>query len=302
MNIDYSYFKLQDGQSLAYKAWTKVDLPKGVIILIHGMAEHIERYDSLATYFNSLGYIVYGTDQRGHGKTPGLQGYVHPRRGWERLTEDQYEFYKFIKDKHPDLEMSYFAHSMGSFVFKNLIGSYDLNLKKVILSGSGHKSLPEGRFNHFIAKIVNFFRGGKREALFFDKMINGPFAASVENPISRFDWISRDRDEVAKYINDSNCGFICSNNFYLNLIKLVVEGAKKSKIDNIPSDLPILLYSGDHDPVGGMGAIEVKKYYSILKALNKNVSIEINKGGRHESINETNREDVYTFCGDFLNS
>lgn len=302
MNIDYSFFKLKDGQSLAYKSWTDVERPKGIIILIHGMAEHIERYDSLATYFNTIGYLVYGSDQRGHGKTPGLQGYIHPKNGWEVLTKDQYEFYRFIKEKHPELDISYFAHSMGSFVFKNLIGSHDMNLNKVILSGSGYKSQTEGRLNLFIAKIVNLIKGGKREAIFFDKLVNDPFAASVESPISRFDWISRDKNEVAKYINDSKCGFICTNNFYLSLIKLVVEGGKKSKMNRIPKELPILLYSGDHDPVGGMGASEVKKYYKILKSLDKNVTLEINKGGRHESVNEINREEVFAICGDFLNS
>ncbi|OQY39301.1 MAG: hypothetical protein B6229_04175 [Spirochaetaceae bacterium 4572_7] len=60
MNNNYSFFKVSDGQSLAYKVWDEVDSPKGTVIIVHGMAEHIERYEGIATYLNSQGLIVYG--------------------------------------------------------------------------------------------------------------------------------------------------------------------------------------------------------------------------------------------------
>ncbi|MGL1890258.1 MAG: alpha/beta hydrolase [Spirochaetaceae bacterium] len=299
MNIDYKFFKVDDGLSLAYKVWDKVETPVGVVILIHGMAEHIERYDSFAVFLNSKGFIVYGADQRGHGKTSGKKGMFSSRDGDKKVITDQFQFYNFVKTNHPDLKISYMAHSMGSYIARNLITTFKIDVDKIILSGTGYEPPAKATVACLLANSISRSKPAE-DAIFLDKMVNGPFAESITNPITKFDWLSRDNDQVAKYVNDSNCGYICTNKFYSDFFKIIKTVCSTRNIKKIDKDLPILLYSGEKDPVGGKNACNVIKLYDIYTSLGLNVSMSINKDGRHESLNETNKEEVYDYFVNFL--
>lgn len=301
MNLDYSFFRASDSSSLAYKKWNKVENPKEVIIIVHGMAEHIERYDELASFLNSNNYIVYGLDQRGNGKTLGRRGYFCDKNGHKRVVEDQLEFYNFVKQENEGLDISYIGHSMGSFITRDLL-TRDINVKKVILSGARHEYKKNIILGKLMVDTITFFRGKTKEAHFIDNYLNGPFAKSVKDPITKFDWISRDQYEVAQYINDCNCGFICTNQFYKDLVRIVAFASKAKNIRKIDSNLPILLYSGDHDPVSGMGGEYVKNLESLFKSCDLNVRLHLNPGGRHENIKETNKQEVFDYFLNFLDN
>lgn len=300
MNLHYNFFKVSDGQSLAYKVWDKVETPLGVIILIHGMAEHIERYDHFSKYLNSIGFIVYGTDQRGHGKTSGKKGIFTYDKSWKRVIEDQEEFYNFVRSNHPELDLSFFAHSMGSYICRSLLAMKQLKVKKVLISGTGFEPALKTAAAIPLAKMICNIKGPGQDAILLDKMVNDPFAASIENPVTSFDWLSRDAEEVSKYVNDSNCGFICTNKFYYDFFQIVSYACKKSSIKRLNKKIPIMLYSGDSDPVGGRDINGVKTLYNIKKRAGIDVTLEINPGGRHESINETNKDEVYSTIGTFF--
>ncbi len=300
MNIDYNFFKVTDGQTLAYKRWNKVENPKEVIILVHGMAEHIERYDGLATLLNSEGYLVYGADQRGHGKTLGPKGYFTPKNGYKRVIQDQEEFFTFVKKENANLPISYIAHSMGSYVLRNLLSITDLDINRVILSGTGFEPRLKTTFGILLAKLVTGIKGKTTAANLLDSFTNEPLSASVENPVTKFDWLSRDGYEVSKYVNDTNCGFICTNQFYCDLFKLIHNSCSIKSIKKISSSIPILLYSGENDPVGGESVTNVHKLEGIYKKCGLNVQIIINPGGRHENINEINRDEVFNHFIEFL--
>lgn len=301
MNIDYSFFKVSDGHSLAYKKWDKVDNPKGIIVIIHGMAEHIERYDDLASFLNNNGFVVYGTDQRGHGKTSGRRGFFAEHKGWERVILDQEEFFSFVRNSHDNLPISYIAHSMGSFIMRNLLSRNNLTINKVILSGTGFHNFIKAKFATTLASMITFFRGSSRSATFLDNMVNGPMAASIKDPITNFDWLSRDNVEVAKYVNDTNCGFICTNQFYKDFFKLITFACSRKHYKRIDKELPILLYSGENDPVGGVKASGVLQLEKLYKSEGINVSTKINPEGRHENVNETNKKEVFNQFLEFLN-
>lgn len=300
MNLNYNFFKIDDGQSLAYKVWDKVEVPTGVVIIIHGMAEHIERYDSFAQHLNENGLIVYGTDQRGHGKTSGKKGLFTYDKGWGRVIKDQVDFFHFVQNRHVELEISYVAHSMGSYIARVILANENLPIKKIILSGTSYETKTTTIPAILMSQIITKVKGPGKEAVFLDSLLNEPLANSIHNPVTTFDWLSRDQVEVAKYINDSNCGFICSNQFFKDFFAIISISCKKSGMNKIDKELPILLYSGEKDPVGGKDAKNVKTLYSIYKKLGLNVQLIINPGGRHESLNETNRADVYKDFTDFL--
>ncbi|QEN05570.1 alpha/beta fold hydrolase [Thiospirochaeta perfilievii] len=300
MNLDYSFFKVDDGHSLAYKKWDRVESPKGVVIIVHGMAEHIERYDELACYLNELGLIVYGTDQRGHGKTSGKKGIFTYNDSFKRVIKDQSEFFYFVEKNHPELKINYLAHSMGSYVTRALLQSYQLPVNRLILSGTGFEPVLKARSASLLAGIICKFKGTGADAVLLDKMVNEPFAAAIKNPTTSFDWLSRDPLEVAKYINDSNCGFICTNKFYKDFFRIVAVACSKRSMKKIDKNLEILLYSGDMDPVGGKNASGVKKVFKLYKDLGLNVQMKINQGGRHESVNETNKVEVFKEFSNFF--
>lgn len=302
MNIDYSFFKASDGHSLAYKKWDKVDNPKGIIVIIHGMAEHIERYDGLAGFLNNNGYIVYGTDQRGHGKTSGRRGFFTIKNGWKRVILDQEEFFTFINESNNNLPISYIAHSMGSFIMRNMLSRNRISINRVILSGTGLHNSVKANLATSLASLITTFIGNTKPASFLDNMVNGPMAASIPEPITNFDWLSRDSHEVAKYINDTNCGFKCTNQFFKDFFKLITLACSRKHYKKIDKELPILLYSGEDDPVGGIKADAILKLEKLYKSENMNVSSRINPGGRHESVNETNKEEVYSHFLEFIAS
>ncbi len=300
MNLDYNFFKVDDGQFLAYKKWDNVENPKGVVIIIHGMAEHIERYDGLASFLNGKGLIVYGTDQRGHGKTSGKKGLFTYDKGWKRVVKDQVEFFHFVQNSHSDLDVSFIAHSMGSFISRALISLENLPINKIILSGTGFEPRAKAVTATAIAGIISKVKGPGQDGIYLDSMVNNPLAASIKDPTTAFDWLSRDKTQVAKYINDSNCGFVCTNQFFRDFFKIISIVCTTNNIKKIDKDLPILLYSGEKDPVGGKDGVGVKKLHEIYTEQGLNVQIMFNEGGRHESINETNREEVYNNFSTFL--
>lgn len=300
MNLDYNFFKVDDGQSLAYKRWDKVEYPKGVVIIVHGMAEHIERYDDLAQHLNGKGLIVYGTDQRGHGKTSGKKGLFTYNKGWKRVVKDQVQFFNFVKESHSDLDVSFIAHSMGSFISRMLISIEDLPINRIILSGTGFEPRVKALAATIIAGVISKVKGPGQYGIYLDSLVNDPLASSIENPTTSFDWLSRDQNQVAKYINDSNCGFVCTNQFFRDFFRIVSIVCTTNNIKKIDKDLPILLYSGENDPVGGKNGSSVKKLYKIYQKQGLNVEIKFNAGGRHESINETNKEEVFNDFSTFL--
>ena len=300
MNNNYSFFKVSDGQSLAYKVWDEVDSPKGTVIIVHGMAEHIERYEGIATYLNSQGLIVYGIDQRGHGKTPGRKGFFTSKNGWSRVIKDQVEFYNYVKNNNPKIKISYIGHSMGSYITRAMLSMEKLEVERLILSGTGFESGFTTKTVRLLAGIIGRFKGITADAVLLDKMTNNPFADSIKDPLTKFDWLSRDNDVVSKYINDSNCGFVCTNQFFKDFLKIVTIACNKSEIKKMNKTLPILLYSGENDPVGGKNLSGVKKIKKIYDKLGFNATLEINPGGRHESLNETNKDEVFKYFAEFL--
>lgn len=300
MNLDYNFFKVSDGHSLAFKKWDSVESPSGVVIILHGMAEHIERYDDFARFLNSKGLIVYGTDQRGHGKTSGKKGLFTYNKGWKRVVDDQVEFFNYVQKCYGNLKISYVAHSMGSYIARVLMTLENLPIEKIVLSGTGYEPQLKTTIAIMLSGIISKIKGSGQDGVFLDSMVNNPFSSSVKNPVTAFDWLSRDQNTVAKYINDSNCGFVCSNQFFNDLFKIVNLVCKISTIKKIDKKLPILLYSGNNDPVGGKNAVNVEKLHDIYCKYGLNSSIKINYGGRHENINETNKEEVYNYIADFF--
>lgn len=267
---------------------------KGVVQIAHGMAETAARYKRFAESLTKLGYAVYANDHRGHGRTAqslekvGILG----EDGFNWMVRDMKKLNDIIKTQYPGIPVILFGHSMGSMLAQKYIALHGDTIRGVILSGTSGRQGIMLDLGLIIAKseIKKIGRDGKSQ-----KMNNLTFKSynNAFQPVrTDFDWLSRDNAEVDKYIKDPYCGGIFSAGFFYDFLKGLKEIHKKELMAKIPQDLPIFVVSGEMDPVG-KNCSTVRSLIGEYKKLGiKDVTYKFYKGGRHEMLNEINRDEV----------
>lgn len=295
-------FTAEDGKTIHALKWA-IEKPKGIVQLIHGLAEHIERYDEFAQHLNSLGYVVAGEDHRGHGKTAGTldaAGYFADKNGWDTVINDNIQLGEILRTEYPGLPFFIFSHSMGSFLTRKLIAEYPDGIDKVILSGSGDFSVSQLKSLSTLAKIQSFFLGKKARAKLIDKLSFSSMNDQFNPGRTGFEWLSRDEVKVDEYLNDPFCGFVATLGLYLDFAGGISYLKSEEPFKKTRKDLPILFYSGEQDPVGGNGEMIKAVFEEYKRSGFKNIELMLNPEGRHESLNETNRSEVYRTISDWL--
>lgn len=268
---------------------------KAIIQISHGMCEHIARYDDFAKYLANNGYIVCGNDHLGHGNS--IRKYSELGffgvNGDENLVEDMYTLTKLIQDKFKDLPIIVMGHSMGSFITRCYLDKYSDKIDGCILSGTGNGSsmMP---ITKKVAKMNMKTFGPFYRSKLVKKLVDSKITVRYKDSHSRkFDWISRDKDVIDKFINDKKCNFIFTLNGYYTLFTLIEKMNTKEWGKNIDKNLPILIFSGTKDPVGGFSKGVKKVYKKITDLKLEDVSLKLYDNGRHEMINEINKYEVY---------
>lgn len=289
-------FKSSDETEIfVYKWLPEAGNAKGIVQIAHGMAEHAERYDRFARHLTKNGYIVYANDHRGHGKTAGdidKLGYLGDEDGFELLVEDLLTLSSIIKNDNPYLPLFLFGHSMGSFAAQRYIMLSGNDLDGVILSGSNGKQGLMLKIGTMMAKREINKHGRKAQSPRLDKLIFAGYNKGFQPSRTGSDWLSRDEKEVDKYVNDPYCGTIFTAGFFYDFLEGLMGVEDRNNMTLIPKDLPIYIFSGDKDPVGknGKGIVDLYNRYNDLGI--KDVIYKLYSGGRHEMLNETNREEV----------
>lgn len=292
-------FQAEDGISVFVYNWNPDDgvNVKGAVQIAHGMAETAERYERFAEVLTQSGYVVYANDHRGHGKTAGdLEnvGYLAEKDGLKLLVEDMHQLTTMIRNNNPVLPLFLFGHSMGSFAAQRYIMLYGKELKGVILSGSNGSQTLLHKVGLWISTREVKKIGRKTKSDKMNRMSFGSYNKSFIPNRTEFDWLSRDNDEVDKYIADPYCGGVFTAGFFYDFMKLFEIIDKEKNIDLVPKDLPIFLFSGDKDPVGNYGKGVTKLFHTYKKHGIKDVTMKLYPEGRHESLNEINRDEVMT--------
>ena len=290
-------FKAKDGKDIHAIRWIPEGEAKASLLINHGMAEHIERYEDFALYLNDAGIAVWGEDHRGHGKTAVSEeelGFFHEEEGWEKVLSDLGDLTELIIKEYPAVPFFVLGHSMGSFLTRDFLCDQGHHFAGAILSGTGHTPAGVCRIMNFLAGYEAKRRGERHRSRFLDNLSFGQFNRAFMPNRTPFDWLSRDDEQVDRYISDERCGFICTTAFYRDLSRGLLRILDKDRLARTPRDLPLLIYSGDEDPVGGKKAAGVKKVESLYRSLGmEKVLCKLNRGGRHESLNEKNRDEVY---------
>ncbi|WP_042274917.1 alpha/beta hydrolase [[Clostridium] dakarense] len=296
MKVTNFTFKGKENLDINVYKWEDEEIrPKAIVQIAHGMSETADRYEYFADKLTKNGYKVYINDHRGHGKTAkhiDNVGYLADKDGFQCLVEDMNTLTNIIKNEDKDLPIYLFGHSMGSFASQRYIMEYGNNLDGLILSGSNGKhgfilNLADIVISNEIKKYGRKYRSKK-----LDNLIFGGNNRKFKPSRTEFDWLSRDNGEVDKYINNPFCGVLFTAGFFYDFVQGLKEIESKENLKRIPIGLPIYIMSGDKDPIGknGKGVLRLKDRYIDLGV--KDVSCKLYEGGRHEMLNEINKDEV----------
>ena len=297
MNNNTVTITTQDGRKIAINSWTSPQA-KAYLHICHGMAEHIDRYEEFALAMVEQGFNVFFHNHRGHGANEKL-GHYADQDGWLKTISDIKEVQEFVINDS-ELPLFLFGHSMGSFIAQGFATRHGDELAGLILSGTNYQHPFKYHAGLLVAKLENFRLGLGVPSQTMDKLSFASFNSHFKPTRTDFDWLSRDPEQVDRYINDPLCGFACSSETWQQLLSGLIEISRSENLIKIPKQLPIYIFGGDQDPVGRMG----KGIPALAKKLrltgHDNVSTKLYKDGRHEMLNETCKTQVYADVSDWI--
>ena len=297
-------FICSDGHRLAYNLWLpspNIEI-KAFLQILHGMAEHSDRYARFAEYLNKLGIAVFAADHRGHGATASEDeiGWFAEHDGWNRVSEDAFELANFITSQYYVNTTFLMGHSMGSFLARTVMVKHPDFYTGVIIMGTGCSKGIVGKVGKLICKNEIRKNGSKSPGVLMNKLSFSAYNKQFEPTATDFDWLSRDAKEVEKYVKDDKCGFLCTNGFFYDLLSGIEFANSKANAETLPKDLPLLIISGEMDPVGDLGK-GVRKVYKLYTDVGiADVTLKLFKDARHELLNETNRKEVFEYLAKWL--
>ncbi|WP_052465932.1 alpha/beta hydrolase [Mobilicoccus massiliensis] len=267
--------------------------PRGIVHVLHGMAEHAQRYDRFADELARAGYIVVVNDQRGHGETsPDSLGHLADHDGWQLLVEDALRVGAAARERYPGLPYVVLGHSMGALVARTLVLDHSATVDALVLVGAPAVPGLLRRYGGLaLARLLSRLRGGRRPSPLLDRMTFGAFNAPFEGR-TRFDWLSRDPEVVDAYVADPRCGFVCSHRFFVDLLTGLGIVGERRRAAGIRPDLPVYVIAGDQDPVGDFGRVVSDVATAYRRVGVRDVTTRLYPGARHEILAETNREEV----------
>lgn len=269
---------------------------KGIVQLVHGISEHIGRYEDLMTYFCEDGYACYGHDHLGHGLSSEnrKRGDVGSPNGGDLMVEDVRRL-SVIAKKETGARLPYvlFGHSMGSLVIRAFLCRHSDLVDAAIVMGTG--TMPRLKLLALRAflKLSMLIHDGSYNSHFLNQAAVNDFNKYFKPNRTPHDWLSTKTEMVDRYAADPLCGFSTSLNTYASLNQLFSIIQDPKRIRDIRPELPMFFVSGGQDAFGGFGknVSEIVELYRECGC--QQVSLKLYPGMRHEIINEIGAEEVY---------
>ena len=292
------YFDSRDGKSRIHAVRYRPEdtgQVRCVLQVVHGMAEYAARYEEFAAYLVERGFVVTGDDHLGHGKSVGQggkQGYFCEQDPATVLVRDVHRLKKLTEELYPGVPYVLMGHSMGSFITRNYLCRYGTGISGAVIMGTGMQPKAVLDMARLVAGVQKLFCGSGHVSRLLDRLAFGGYGRGITDRRTAFDWLSRDRERVDRYIADPMCGFTFTVNGFGALFELVVRLYSPENLAAVPKDLPVFMVSGDADPVGDYGKGVRRAYDSLVAAGLTDIRLKLYPGGRHELLNETNRSQV----------
>ena len=292
MKESFSFLSFEDITVYGYY-WSECSSPKKVVILVHGMAETIKRYDKFAVFLVKQGYAVIGYDQRGHGKTASDLAHLGHlgTDGWQHMKYDLKKVVELARMTY-DAPVFIFGHSMGSFITRDFLLDFGYYIDGIILSGTGYQSRILLKTGYYIARLIGKVKGEAYLSNLVDRLTFGRYNYHFKPARTKFDWLSRDTNEVDAFVNDPYCGALHPVGFFMTLSENVYRILYTDFFKHNKTNMPMLIFSGMEDPVGSRFK-GVKKSAAYYKRVGFLVTLKGYEQGRHEMLNEINQDDVF---------
>jgi alpha-beta hydrolase superfamily lysophospholipase len=284
-------FRADDGQTLLARRWLPEGPPRAVVQIAHGLAEHSARYARLAAALNAAGYAAYANDHRGHGPKAAAAdlGHFADEGGWDKVVGDLWTLNRLIAAEQPGTPIIFLGHSLGSFLGRGFIAEHSDALAGVALSGSNGKPPAIATLGRLIAREERLRLGKRGKSNLIFQLWFGEFNKPFKPARTASDWLSRDEKEVDAFVADPLCGFAFTTQLAIDVLDALPHVTSRKSLATIRKDLPIYVFSGERDPVGA----NIKGLIQDLKAAGfTELTTRIYPGARHETLNETNRDEV----------
>lgn len=282
---------------------TETQAPRAVVQLVHGMAEHIGRYDQFAAFLAEAGFAVCGHDHIGHGasaSSPADWGCLPPKTGADVMVEDVHRMRQLAATRFPGVPHVIFGHSMGSFVVRSYAARHGAELAGAVVCGTGNQALLLSKSGNALANLLCALCGSRFVSGLLHNMAVGAYGKAVKNARTPDDWICTDPAVVDAYAADPACGYRFSAGGYAALTSLTAEVVTEACAARIPKDLPMLFIAGAEDPVGDFGRGVEAAADLVKRAGVADVTTVIYEGMRHEVLNERGRERVWADVAEWV--
>lgn len=299
MRTDFYYDSLGGGRIHACR-WTPEGEVKGIVQIVHGIAEYAARYDELAAFLNSRGLLVVAEDHMGHGKSVCDATPVGCfAGGWHNAVDDTYRLMQDTMSEFPNVPYILFGHSMGSFMARTVLAKYpDSGITAAVICGTAWMPGAVIGAGKLVADMICRKNGEQNPSQLLQNMMFGSYNKKIEHPRTACDWLTRDNRIVDAYVADPLCGFIPS----AGLVRAMMEGLQfiqnSKNLNAMRKELPVFFIAGGDDPVGNYGAGVQRAAEEFKKHGMEHIDVKIYPLCRHEIHNEINRWEV---CEDLAN-
>ena len=276
------------------REWLPQGEPRGVLQLVHGVAEHVGRYGHVAQFFCRHGLVVCGEDHLGHGLTAreGELGFFASKGGWDLLVEDIRRLRELEGEKYPGIPYVMLGHSMGSFLTRTYLIRCPGTLDGAVLSGTGQENGMLVAGGKAAANVLCALLGPKYVSRLIYHISLGSYNRKFRPGRGQGSWLSRDEEWLSQGRDDPLTSFKPTVSMFRDMLGGIQEIGKLSNLERMDKDTPIYFFSGDQDPVGAEGR-GVRKVETLFRRAGcRDVTVRLYPGGRHEMLNETNRQQV----------
>jgi len=289
-----------------YRVWKPVNkLPKAAVQIVHGMAEHGERYEGFAQALCAAGFDVWVMDLLGHGRSADDEqlGWFGRENGWKSLVGDIRLMTRIMRDSYPDdLPILLYGHSMGSFLARAYCERHSEDLAGAAFCGTSAPN-PAAAAGILMAKLVAAFQSDTHRSHLLDTVAFGAYNKKYPGkPRTKFDWLNTDEAEVDEYIADSRCGFLFTARGYLDLFLLLKSVSSSQWFTSIPYQFPVLVIGGGQDPVTGYGKGMELVARRLREAGCNRLTCTVFPGLRHEILLSPEKQEVYDEVIAWLNA
>ena len=286
------YFDSLGEGKIHYCKWMPEGEVKAVVQILHGIAEHVERYDDFANFLNSRGIAVVAEDHMGHGNSMVTQGYF--AGGWFTAVADSYQLLQMTRAELPEVPYVLFGHSMGSFMARTILAQYpDSGIDAAIICGTGWMPTVVLQAGKAMGNMVCKLKGERNPSSLLHGIMFGSYNQKVEHPRTPCDWLSRDEKVVDAYVADPLCGFMESAGLARDMLTGILYIQQADSLAAMRKELPVFFIAGGEDPVGPYGKGVEQAAAAFKEAGMINVACKIYPGCRHEILNELNKQEVY---------